>query len=456
MSIPPREDIVGVAKTVIGQAGRYPGEFEVYVEHSETTSVKVYRGDVESLVTGVPRGLGVRYIDGARSGYAYTGDFSPGALEQVVSMAVANTTVSDPDEAVGLPDAGAGYVDIPGLWRPALTRTSLEHKIGLALTAEQVALASSEIETVEESSYVDFASRYYICSTRGVDAYAEHTFCYVYLSAHARRGADVQTALGFDTGREPAELDAEAAGREAAEKATALLGSEPCPTGRYTVVLDREVAAAVIGTVAQALSADAVQKGRSLFANRVGTRVAAESLQLVDDGLHPDGMETASFDDEGVPRRTTPLIEKGVLQGFMYDTYTASRQGKGTRSTGNARRSGYRSSPGVAPTNLVVGAGEGTLEDLIRRVGSGVYVTGISGLHSGANPVTGEFSVGAVGHMIEGGAVARGVREITIASDLISLLTNISDSAGDTRWIPFHGSVYTPSLAMLDISVGGS
>jgi len=449
-------DLVVVGRDVLRRGKRFPGCLEVFVEHSETTSIKAYQGEVESLVTATPRGLGVRYVEGSRCGYAYTGDFSSAGLDLVVSMAVSNAAVSDADEFVALPEAPSAYPEIPGLWRPALLETPMEKKIGLALEAERVALASPHIETVEESSYVDQASRVAILSSRGVEVYGGQTFCYVYLSAHARSGDEVQTGLGFETGREPSELDASAAGREAARKAAALLGARPHPTGRYTVVLDREVAAAVIGIAAQALSADAVQKGRSLFAGRVGQRVAADAFTLVDDGLHRDGMETAPFDDEGVPRGITPLVENGLLRGFLHDTRTAARAGGGVRSTGNARRAGYRSSPGVSPSNLVLTPGQGTLSDLVARVESGVYIVGITGLHSGANPVTGEFSVGAFGHVIEGGAIGTPVREITIASDLVSLLTNVSDSAGDVRWIPFHGSVSTPSLAILDVTVAGS
>ncbi len=449
-------DLVAVGRDVVARAARYRGDLEVFVEHSETISVKVYQGEVESLVTGAPMGLGVRYVEGSRSGYAYTGDFSEAALDRVVAMAVSNTSVSDADEFVRLPHAPQAYPEVPGLWRPGLLETPIEQKIQLALEAERVALSSPHIETVEESSYVDQASRVAIVSTRGVEAYGEQTFCYVYLSAHARRGDEVQTGLGFDTGREPGELDATAAGHEAAGKAAALLGARPCPTGLYTVVLDREAAAAVIGVAARALSADAVQRGRSLFAGRLGEHIAANSFTLVDHGLHVDGMSTAPFDDEGVPRGVTPLVENGVLKGFLHDTYTAAREGAGARSTGNARRGGYRASPGVAPSNLILNQGEGTLDELLARAGSGVYIVGITGLHSGANPVTGEFSVGAYGHMIEDGTIGSPVREITIASDLVSLLTNVSDSAADSRWIPFQGSVLAPSLVISDVTVAGS
>ena len=345
---------------------------------------------------------------------------------------------------------------MPGLWRPALGAATMERKVALAVRAEAVALAQPEIETVEESVYSDSESRVALVSSLGIAIEGQATFCYVYLSAHARRGDDVQTALGLVSGREPGELDAEAAGLEAAGKAAALLGAAPCASGRYTVVFDREVAAAVLSVISQALSAEAVQKGRSLFAGRVGERVAAGQVRLVDDGLHPDGMASSPFDDEGVPHELTPLIEAGVLRGFLHNSYTARKEGGATRSTGNASRGSYRSAPGVAPTNLVLDPGAGSLEDLFGRVGRGVYVVNISGLHSGANPVNGEFSVGATGHLIEAGDRGRPVREITIASDMLALLANVVDRADDARWIPMYGSVLTPSVAIADVTVSGT
>ncbi len=450
-------DLLDIARDVLARGRRLPGELEVYVEHSRTTSIKVFDGEIESLVTGEPRGVGVRYLGDHRRGYAYTADFSDEGLDLVVREAAANAEASEPDPHVALPEAPVrAYPEVPGLWRPELVATPVQEKVALALMAERVALGSPEIETVEESAYIDSASRVAIASSRGVEAAGEQTFCYVYLSAHARRGHDVQTATGFSTGRAPADLDAEASGRDAAVRAAGLLGAAPCPSGRYTAVLDREVAASVLGVISQALTAEAVQKGRSLFAGRVGQAVGSERVRLVDDGLRPGGMATAPFDDEGVPRGATSLIDGGVLRGFLFDTYTAAKQGGGTESTGNAARGSYRGGPGVAPSNLVLDAGEGTLDDLLARVGEGIYIVGVTGLHSGANAVTGEFSVGATGHLIEAGVRTRPVREVTIASDLLSLLANVADLAGDSRWIPFGGSVLTPSVAIAGVTVSGT
>jgi PmbA protein len=458
-----QRDLLDTARAALGLAAGLSGEIEVYAEESRTTSIKVYAREVESLVAAGSRGLGVRYLEASRQGYAYTTDLSDDGLRRALAEACANAAASEPDEFLGLPAPSPAYADIPGLFRSGVAGTPVTEKIRLALEAEAVALSEPEIGTVEETVYADGEGRTALVSSLGLEAWTESTHAYAYLSAHARRGQDVQTGLGITVGREPADLDAQAAAREASARARALLGARPCPTGLYTVVFDREVMAALLSVVASALTADAVQKGRSLFAGRVGEDVSAPGVTLVDHGLHPDGLATAPFDDEGVPRRMTTLISGGKLQGYLHNTYTARKEsasavsgGRGeVVSTGNAARGSYRGSPVVSASNLVLTEGQGSLSDLLTRVGRGLYVVNINGLHSGANPITGQFSVGAEGHLIEAGRLAAPVREVTIASDLLSLFKNMGDRAADARWVPLYGSALAPSVAISDVTVSG-
>jgi PmbA protein len=225
--------------------------------------------------------------------------------------------------------------------------------------------------------------------------------------------------------------------------------SRACP-----VVLDPTVAASFAGLIGGALSANAVQRGRSPFAERLGAEVASPAFVLHDDGIDPEGPASAPFDAEGVPRRRTALIEGGRLRTYLYDTYTAHRGGE--RSTGSASRHGYRSLPSVSTSNLVVATGDAALAELLAAAGEGVYVTDVAGLHSGVNPVTGVFSVGASGRAIRGGELAEPVREFTIAGELVAMLSAVEAAGAEARWVPFGGSVKTPPLLISEISVSGS
>lgn len=451
-----RTSPLAVAKRALDRGLRFGADLEVYCEVGSTASIKVYGGEVESISVAQPSGLGVRAVRDGRVGYAFTADLSDGGLDAVLAGAVANVDVTDSDPFAGLPAlSAADYPSIPGLWKPGVGRLSLEDKVALALAVERRALACPGVETVEESAYSDEESHIAICSSAGVETEAEHSFCFVWAQAHAGSGDDRQTGLGYDAARDPEDLDAEAAGQEAGEKAAALLGARPCPTGAYSLVIAPEVMAALLSYLAQGLSADAVQKGRSLFAGKLGEAVGSARVTLLDDGLAPGGMATNPFDGEGVPRQRTPLIKAGALEAYLHSSYTARKAGEGAASTGNAERGSYRALPRVAASNLVLDPGSGTLAELIARVGSGLYVENASGLHSGVNVVSGEISVGVSGRLIENGAVGRPVREVTVATDFLSLLASVVDLGGDSRWIPLYGSVCTPSVAVERITVSG-
>ncbi len=444
-----------IARRALDRGRRLGADLEMYSQAGRTAAIKVYGGEVESIAVAQPRGLGVRAIKKGQAGYAFTADLSDAGLDAVLAGAVANVGVTDPDPYASLPARAAAYPSIPGLWRPGVGQMSLEDKVALALAVERRALACSEVDTIEESVYSDEESRIAICSTIGVEAEAEHSFCFVYAQALAGRDADRQSGLGFSVARDPGELDAEAAGAEAGEKAAALLGARPCSTGSYTVVLAHEVGSALLSYIAQGLSADAVQKGRSPFSGKLGQTVGSMLATLVDDGLAPGGMATNPFDGEGVPRQRTALLQAGVVQAYLHSSYTARKAGEGFVSTGNAERGSYRSAPRVAASNLVLAPGTGTLEDLLGRVGTGLYVENAAGLHSGVNVISGEISVGVTGRLIENGSLGRPVREVTVATDFISFLESVSDVAGDARWIPLYGSVCTPSFAVERITVSG-
>ncbi|MFM8945008.1 MAG: TldD/PmbA family protein, partial [Actinomycetota bacterium] len=321
----------------------------------------------------------------------------------------------------------------------------------LALALERRATTRDpRVTKVEAVEYGDALSRVAIASTTGVDAAYERTDCWCVVVALAEADGDTQTGYSFRIGRRLDELDPDAVADEAVERAVRMLGATKPETARVPVLLDPFAGSAFLGVLAGALSADAVQKGRSLFAGLEGTQVGSPAVTIVDDGRRPDGPGSAPFDDEGVPAGRTSLITAGRLDGFLHDASTAHRGG--TRSTGNASRAGYRSTPGVGTTNFALEPGSASLADLLRRAEGGVLIQEVSGVHSGANPISGEFSVGATGLRIRGGALAEPVREMTIASTLPDMLRAIVAVGDDLR---FFSSVGVPSVLVGEMTVGG-
>jgi PmbA protein len=426
---------------------------EAWAEESTSRSIRVYGGEVESLSDAGGRGVGVRAFTGARSGYAYGTDLSEDGVAEVARAAREAAELADEDEFAGLPEE-FGAADVDGLASPRLASWQTERKVELALEIERAARAHEGVSQVENAVYSDAEGSVALVNSRGFTASYAATQAWAYASAFAGEGEDLMTGLGVGLGRDPDALDPEAIGDEAAQRALALMGARRPESRRSPVVLDAFVAASFLGFIGSMLSADAVQRGRSLFVGREGDEVADPALALVDDGTHPEGPGSAPFDGEGSPTRRTALIEGGRLLGFLYDTRTARKAG--TRTTGNARRGSYRSAPSVGSSNLVVEPGEDDLAGLLRRAGDGLYVTDVAGLHSGVNPVSGTFSVGASGRLIADGELGAPVRELTIASDLVSMLRAVQAVGSEGRWVPFGGSVKAPPLLIGEMSVSGS
>jgi PmbA protein len=430
------------------------GEAEAYASRDRGREVRVHGGEVESLTAATQSGIGVRAWIGRRVGYAFGTDLSEAGVAAIATRAAESAAVADEDEFAAPPQP-APIEAVPGLSDPSVEVWTTARAAELALTVERTALAADpRVVGVEQVVYADSAERVAISSSTGLAGEYESSDCFAYLQALAEGEGGRETGLGFGLARGPDGLDPEAIGAEGAARATAMIGATKPSSRSCPVVLDPTVAASFAGLIGGALGANAVQRGRSPFAGRLDEELASEALALHDDGRDPAGSASAPFDGEGVPRRRTALIEGGRLRAFLYDTYTANREGGA--STGSAARHGYRSQPSVSASNLVVAPGSLSFAELLRAAGDGVFITDVAGLHSGVNPVTGVFSVGASGRAIHAGELAEPLREFTIASDLVSMLGAVRAAGAEARWVPFGGSVSTPPLLIGAMAVSGS
>jgi len=430
------------------------GDAEAYVSREGGRQVRVHGGEVESLTAATQSGVGIRAWSGHRVGYAYGTDLSDTGVAAIAARAAEAAAVADEDEFAA-PPRPAEIEAVPGLSDPSIAEWETARVADLALTVERTALASDpRLVGVEVTVYADTDERVAIASSAGVAGEYQASSAYAYLSALAEGEGARETGIGFGLARGPRGLDPEAIGAEGAQRALAMIGAGKPASRSCPVVLDETVAASFAGLIGGGLSAKAVQRGRSPFAGRLEEEVASAAFALHDDGRDPHGPASAPFDAEGVPRRRTALIEGGRLRSHLHDTYTANREG--VASTGSAARQGYRSLPSASTSNLIVAPGELSLDGLLARAGDGIYVTDVAGLHSGVNPVTGVFSVGASGRIIRDGELAEPVREFTIAGELVAMLGAVGAAGAEPRWVPFGGSVSTPPLLIAEMAISGS
>ena len=444
--------LLALAERVAGQAR--PGEqVEAYVSRSSHTQVKVFGGDVESLSSATTAGVGVRVIVDGRQGFAYTGSLDETDVAEILAEARDNAGFGSVDEFLGLvaPD-GVAPADLD-LFRPELAEFPTADKVELALEVERATKAADpRIRGLESAGYGDSSYESAIASSRGVTATSRGTSCSLWADALAGEGTETQTGYGYSVARTPQELDLAKAAGDAAERATRMLGARKPASRRLTVVFDPKVTASFLGVLASGLSAEAAIKGRSLFAGREGESVGVPFLTLVDDPTEPDAYGASRFDAEGLASRRNVLIDKGVLQGFLHNSYTGRRCG--VASNAAAVRGGFRTTPGAGSRALALAPGTRTQDELLAELGEGLLVQSVSGLHSGTNPISGDFSVGVEGLMVRGGERAEPIREATIASTLQRMLQDVVAVGNDREWLP--GGAAGVTLLVADLTLSGS
>jgi PmbA protein len=445
------ESLADIAERVVGLA-RSGEQIEAVVVRGLDTEIKVYEGDIESLSSAQSQGVGIRVIADQRQGFAYAGTFDDDVLLETLAEARDNADFGTPDEALGLaePD-GVATADLD-LWSDALVDFPADEKVGLALQLEAaVRGADPRISGIESAEYVDSISEAAIATTTGVRSVSRDTGCYVATYAMAEERGETQTGFGFSVGRDPGVLDVERAAHDAAQRATRMLGALKPSSERTTVVLDPWVTAQFLGILGFTLNGESVLKGRSLFADRLGEDVASSVVTLVDDPTDVRAFTATDTDGEGLATRRNELIAGGVLQKFVHNAYTARRMG--TVSTGSAVR-GFKSTPSVGCMATMLRPGTATPAELIVGVGDGVLVQEVAGLHSGVNPVSGDFSTGAEGLRIRGGAVGEPLREFTIASTLQKMLKDIDAVGNDLEFLPMNAAGV--SVVIRDVTLSGA
>lgn len=445
-------DLNDIAEKVVGWAGE--GEaVEAVVGRSRHTEVRAYRSDVESLSSAESMGVGIRVVLGDRQGFAYAATFDDEVLAETLAEARDNATFATPDPHVGLAEPDGVAVPTLDLFRPSLLEVPTERKVALALELEaMVRDADPRISGVESAEFVDAMGEACVASTTGIRSESASTACYVAVSCLATEDGLTQTGFGFSVGRELDDLVLGDASADAVRRSTRLLGATKPASTRTTVVLDPYVTAQVIGIIGSTLSGEAVLKGRSPFADRLGDEVASPLVALVDDATNPLAYTASATDGEGLASRRTPLIDGGVLRAYVHNAYTG--RWAGTASTGNAVRGGFKSTPGVGCRALSLAPGELDQPALLRQVGEGVLISSVIGMHSGVNAVSGDFSTGAEGLRITGGEEGAPLREFTIASTLQRMLRDVEAVGADVDWLPM--SAAGVSLVIRDITISGT
>lgn len=424
-------------------------EAEVYLNEASELTIEVRNDKIETMKLARDKGLGLRIFMAGRTGFAFCTELTPEVLRELTREAVANASQTNADLNNLLPRKAPVYPSLD-LYDPEIRSTPLEEKVELARRLEKIARAYDErIKIIESSTYQDEESETLIVNSLGLAADYQSASCGLFLAIVAQDAQDNQTGFAFDYRLRFHDLNIQKVGEEASQRALRLLGAKPVSTRKVAVVLEPYVAIGFLGLLGASLSAEAVQKKRSLLAAKINQKVAAQEITIIDDGTLPDGIGSCPFDGEGVPSQRTVLIKNGVLQGFLHNTYTAAKAG--VTSTGNGMRSSFKSTPEVGTTNFFMQGGQLSPDELVKNISGGFLVTEVIGMHT-ANPISGDFSVGATGILIEHGRLTQPVRGITIAGNILEFFNLIDGIGNDLTFLGSHGA---PTIRVREMAVSG-
>ena len=403
-------------------------DYELYYQAAESTSVSAFQHEINQFTASVEGGVCFRCIVGGKMGYASTEALNEAQAAAIVERAAANAAVLEAEEPVFLGEGGKTYQAVEAKTYPLPTTEELIAKV--LATQEAVYKADPAVIDGSTTQGISERSRIAIVNSKGLDLSTEVALSGLVVAAVVTNGTekanDYQIKLGqLDT------LDSEALTKKAAETALGKLGGDVAPTGQYPVIFDSEAMSDLLRTFSGIFSSEAAQKGLSKLSGKEGEVIASEVVTVVDDPFHPESPMPMPFDAEGSPTAKKNIIEKGVFNTLLYNLKTAAVAGKET--TGNASKAGYDAPVGIRPFTMYLAGGQLTPEELLQKAGNGVYINSLGGLHAGANPVTGDFSLQSAGFMIENGQKTTAVKSFTVAGNFYQLLKNITAVANNSH-----------------------
>ncbi len=421
---------------------------EVFMKAFKNLSVDIKGQAVDSLTSSLSYGYSLRVIKDNRLGFAYATDIKE--KDSVIKQAIESAGYSDEDSYLGLPwPSEPAQVEV---YDPAIRELKEDDAIRLTGILEKSAYdTDSRVKKVRKASGSFTTTETVIVNSKAVKIRYLSTSCAAQIMAIAEDGQESRTGWDFSGGRFLSDVSFEKTGRVAAERSVQLLGARTISGARTDVILDNSVTIDFLGIFASSLSSEALQKGKSLLKDKLGKAVISSMINIIDSGLCPGKLGSRPVDDEGVATRENILVHEGVLQAYLYNTYTA---GKGnTHSTGNAVRGSFASLPSVGITNLFIEPASGKecpgKKELFKFLNRGLYIVEAMGVHT-ANPISGDFSLGVTGLWVEGGEIQFPVKEAVISGNILDFFNKVA-AVGDD--LIFYGSMGAPSLLISDIDI---
>jgi len=425
-------------------------DYEAYASESDSFRVSVQKAAVEDYRVNSARTVSFRVILDGKAGYAYTRALDEDAVGMLIAEATQNAKVVDSDEPQFLYDGSGTYADLTFDTAKVAAMTAAE-KIELAKALEAAALSHPEVARVHSAMVSTSGARIYLQNSRGLKLCFDDRVLVAMVMPIVPNGEGFVGGHEFALTRDPAEVCVEEVADSAVKDALSSVGAAPLASGTYPVIFKRGAMGDLLSTFSGIFSAENAQKGLSRLNGREGEKIASDCVTILDDPLQEGGFSSRPFDDEGVPTRTKAVVEAGVLKTLLHNLKTAAKAG--VESTGNGYKAGAASPVTVAPLNLFIRPGTRSREELEQAMGTGLVICDVSGLHAGANPTSGDFSLICSGYEVRDGKAGQPMEQMTVSGNFYALLQNVVDVADDLR--SDGSSVSSPSVWVREMALAG-
>lgn len=424
-------------------------EFEIYFTSSESETIKVFKGEVDTYSNSQNMGISFRTKVDGKMGYSYTESLEEEDILPLIERAISNGKIIENLDVIETYGEKKEYKKIDS-FSASLENISVQEKIDFLLKAEKTALEmDNRIKSVNYCMMGSGKGENIIKNSKGLDLYHKGNSIYAYLAVVVQDGESIKNDAAYIVAKDFSEMDPVKLATEAVSKALKKLNSISIESKGYDIIIENDTFADLLGSMSGIFSAEAVQKGVSKFKGKLDEIVANPLVTITDNPHLKDGYGSAPFDAEGVPTKPKNLIENGVLKTYIHNLKTSKKDG--VESTGNAAKGGYKGTMGISTFNLYLEKGENSFDTLLNKIQNGILITGFSGLHSGLNSISGDFSLATEGFLIENGVVTKPLNQITAAGNFFELLKNI-EFIGDDLKFNLSG-VGSPSILIKNISI---
>lgn len=430
-----------LAKLALDYAQKKTDHAEVYVELSESVDATIQNDQVDFAKESYSMGVGIRVIHENKMGFAYTTETE--RLQETVDKALSNAKANIPDENFAFA-LKSDYPVLKGLYDKKIENMELGDTIEIGKTMINTVVDNKCQPT--SGGVSTGISNVLVANSEGV--WCEDVASYIsgFIAVNVQDGEGVSTASESDSSRK-ANIDPEKIAQKACKIALNSRGGERVDTGDMKVLLDYHAASGLLSTFSQSINGDNVQRGRSIYADKLNQEVASSSLSIYDDGTVEGGLSSFKGDGEGTPSQKTAIIEKGILKNFLFDIHTAKKGG--IQSTGNGMRASFNDMPAVGISNLILDFSE---FESISEIEQGIMVTDVLGAHT-ANPISGDFSVEAMNAFeIKNGEIANPVKKAMLSGNIFSILTDARAASKETRQL---GPFIVPPITVSSLRVVG-